>query len=161
MSLGNSTGGGVGEKAADEVGKGQDGRGGRQKQVGERKWEAKAVGLSGGSGEGPTGSLPFPGTQLRGESLSPEGRLFPRYSWERTPPQAPCTSRLSPTGLSAPKPFMLIKPLSQCAGWPLADSRASAPFRNWVFPGILTCSAGPQGRSGSWLLLESAWGRTA
>lgn len=40
---------------------------------------------------------------------------------------------------------MLIKPLSQCTGRRLAESRASALFRNWVFPGILTRCAGAPG----------------
>lgn len=62
MSLGNSTGGQGGKNAEEDVGKGQDGGGERGEQVGEGKGEARAAGLSGGSWEGPTGSLPFPGT---------------------------------------------------------------------------------------------------
>lgn len=101
----------------------------------------------------------------------PGRRLFLRNSWERTPPHPPTGSLHYLTllesqlplcrQLPAPKPFTLIKPLSQCAGWWLADSRASAPFRNRVFPRILTSPCWPQGQSQSWLLPEPAQGMTA
>lgn len=136
------------------MGRGSERRGGRR-AGGRREAGGARVGVClEALGRAQPDLCPFqaPCKELR---VFPGGRLFPRYSWERTPPRAPCTSQLSPTGIPAPKPFMLIKPLSQSAGWRVPDSRASAPFRNWVFPRILTRHApcGAEGQSRSWLLV--------
>ena len=122
---GGRRGGGRGRKWGGE---GADGRRAEKKEG--SKGRGSVLG-------GPQPALPFPAALWSGESF-PRREALAKIQLGKDPPVGSLhfltllpLSSLSPyRRLPAPKPFMHIKLLSQCAGWWLAGSRASGPFRN-------------------------------